>query len=257
MTKGTKTIIILVVVILIIVGGYLFSKKSSDKENIDNEETVSHKLVDIIKNSHYFDSSNIVFDKENNKLSIDERYEVHIKSGYYMMNVKDEKDEDIYCQIVDSVIMDFGNKKGSALDTCKRTLDGSINMGGINVEFLGTYKVLTVNSEEKSNLYSEENTHISGDFISLDEINYNVQIEKYLLTSLSTGYSDEIDTLSICGNIFHPKGTHKTFEIKIYDADKNIISVNEYNFQNEENIYKPFCTDFIIEENNVKYYSIS
>lgn len=258
-----RNIILLIMLLFIILGVliYFSVKKDNSITNNglpdDNYETAQlDKLKNILEESEYFKESKYDFNKDTNVLSIDEKYDVYIKNGYYLMNIKDSKDEIVYCNIVDAVEMYFGLEKGKSIDTCKETLKGSINLGGINVEFFDTYKVLTVNSNELSSIYSNENSHKEREFIDIDEINYDIKIDDYLFTSMSFGFSNNVSLYSICGHIYNEKKNDKNFIISIYDNSKNLIDEKVYNFTTKTGRFETFCVDFDIEVDTVRYYSV-
>ena len=91
-------ILIIAILIIIFIIGFIiyFSIDKSKDSSIEVESTEKTKLdalKEILSNSNYFETSKLVSDTENNKITIDEKYDVYIKNGYYMMNIKDEKDE--------------------------------------------------------------------------------------------------------------------------------------------------------------------
>ncbi len=259
--KKNIILIIAILIIIFIIGFIIYfsidKSKDSSIEVESTEKTKLDALKEILSNSNYFETSKLVSDTENNKITIDEKYDVYIKNGYYMMNIKDEKDEDTYCEVVDAVEQNFGIEAGKSIETCKKTLDGSINMGGINVEFYDNYKVLTVNSEEASSLYNINNSHTADELIFIDEINYDIKIDDYLFTSMSTGYTKDVKLFSICGHLYDDKYKEKTFIFKTYDVDKNEIAEKSYTYQNDTDKYVTFCVDFENDAGTAKYYSIS
>lgn len=263
MNKKRKLIIISVIILLIgfIIALYLIAHKEAtqsldpDLSNLPQTSSLN-KLKEIIISSEYFEKPKFKTDTENNKLTLNDKYDVIIKNGYYMMNIKDVKDEDVYCKIVDAVEMSFGVEKGKSIETCEKTLDGNLNMGGINVEFFETYKVLTVNSEEASTIYNVLNTYKSEELILVEELNYDIQIDKYLFTSMYGGYSDDIKVYSMCGNLYHPSDKEKEFVFTIYDENKNVIGEKNYLYNNSTNLYSTFCVNFENQIDIVKYYSV-
>ena len=113
------------------------------------------------------------------------------------MNIKDVQDEEIYCNVVDAVELSLGLEKGKSLETCQNTLKGEMNLGGINVDFFDSYKVLTVKNDLLSTIYNVNNTHNENDPIFVDEINYNIKIEDYLRNHKELLYSSSLSKKEI------------------------------------------------------------
>jgi hypothetical protein len=261
MKKKTIAIILLILLIvivaaLLIVGN--LKKEENEKNNTEITETTNlDKLEEIINNSGYFEDSSFTKDETNDKLTIDNKYDVYIKSGYYMMYVKDTKDEDTYCKIVDAVEMNLGLEKGQSIETCTKTLDGTINLWRINVEVNDSYKLLTVDNTEKTSLYDASNAHSEGELISLDEINYIINVGNYEFSSMSNGISDEIKMLSICGYIYNAKGKSKDFTITTYDVNKEKLDEEVITYDASDNKLTSFCSNFENNAEIVKYYSVT
>ena len=215
------------------------------------------RLESILSTSGYFDNAKYSTDNDNLKLTIDNKYDIYVKSGNYMMNIKDIKLEDKYCEIVDAVTMNFGGKKGESLKTCKYTLDGIIDLGGISVEFFDTYKILTINSSEKATLYNPDNNYSDKDIISIDEKNYAINFSDFLLTTMSTKYVESMKTFSICGNIYNKKVKTANILFKIYDDKKKEISTKTYKYESDTGHLEPFCVNFENDSNIAKYYSVA
>lgn len=265
MTKGQKTSISIVLLIIVLgFAVFLFIKKLNLPErepsiNIEPiENTKFSNLKKFLEASTYFPNAKIASNEERDSLIIDDQYEIVIKTGYYQMTIKDSKQEDTYCQIVDAIEQGLGLPAEKSIETCKKTLEGSINIGGINAEIYDTYKVLSVNIDTPATLYNIDSTHTSGDVISIDKINYNIKIDNYLLTSLYSSYQSTTKLYSICGNIYNPskKATDK-FEISIYDNNKKEIAKKTYKYENNTKKYIPFCVDYPLDTDSAKYYSVT
>ncbi len=258
--KKRNIILIVIIVILIAVAILvLYSKNDKKDEKIPletKEETKSETLKNLLQESSYFKDSKITIDSEKQTVKIDDLYDISIKSGYYMMTIKDTKLESGYCNIVDAVETSLGLEAGSSIETCKKTLDGIINIGGITAEIYDDYKVLSVNSEEKAILYDITREHKEKELISIDEINYNIDIDNYLFTSMTTGFTEASKEYSVCGHIYNKNNKDKEFLFKIYDIDKNILNEQKFTFANDTKKYLSFCVDFPSDKNNIKYYSI-
>lgn len=220
------------------------------------ENTRFETLKKALKSSTYFKDSEIEPNDSKEIVTIDGKYDISIKSGYYMMTIKDTKLEDTYCEIVDAVEQSLGAYAGTSIETCKETLNGSINIGGISADIYDNYKVLTVNSDEPAKLYNIDNSHAKDDIISTDEINYNIKIDNYIITSMSTGFTKEAKLYNVCGHIYNSKKKTGDFVLKIYDKDKTELETKEYTYSNDTKKYKTFCVEFPLELDNVKYYSI-
>lgn len=256
-----KTLIFTGAIALLSIIGVLSIKildtpREPDLETDSIEKVRLDKLVTILKKSTYFENSTFKNNETMDKLTVDDKYDISIKSGSYSMKIDDPKKEEGYCQIVDAVQQSLGKTAGKSIETCRRTLDGSIDMGGINAEIYDTHKILTVNSEETAKLYNIEASHEKDELIPTEEIDYDIKIDDYLFTSIHDKYSNEKSTHSICGNIYHPKNAKNTFLFTVYDEQKKELEKKTYEFQNDTKKFKTFCIDFTLKTNSVKYYSI-
>ena len=259
MTKRKKLILFIllfVIIFMIIFIAISFRTNITNSEINNATDERLDKLKKILKDSTYFDNSKFKYDYENLRLTLDDKYDISIKSGTYMMNIKDERSEEFYCKIVDAIEMSFGTDKGEAIETCKETLDGAINLGGISVEFFDNYKVLTVNMNEKATLYSTNSTHVAEELISIDEINYDIKLDNYMFTMMSTNYKEETHELNICGNVFNKRKKTCNFVFTIYDENKEEIKTSDYKYENDTGKYISFCTVFQDETNSAKFYSL-
>ncbi len=232
----------------------------SRKKNIDVEPKENTKF-DILKkaltSSSYFKDASIIPNEDLSSAIIDEKYEVSIKNGYYMMTIRDANLDDDYCRIVDAIEVSLGGKEGDSLNTCREVLKGKISTSHISAEIYDTYKELTVHATELSKLYNPERSHQEDEKISVDEINYNVTIDDFLLTSITTGSSAGMDTYSICGHIYNPKiGIQKEFTFSLYNAEEELLESKNYIYENSSKKFTSFCVDFEAKENLIKYYSI-
>jgi len=256
-----KTILITILGILLIAISLTiyssFSKKNDTTHDYDLEPTKIEILKKALLNYPDFANSKITTDKDKNTLTIDDKYEIVIKNGYYSMTIKNLKLESDYCRIVDAIEVSLGTKAGKSIETCEKTLDGSINLGGISADLYDTYKVLTVNSDEASTLFDTNKSHKEREIISKDEINYNITIGDYLFTSMSVNYTADNKTLKICGNVIKEnENKDKTFTITTFDKDKKELDKKNYKYENETSKYVPFCIEYTRELDDVKYYSI-
>lgn len=261
--QSQKILFIILIILLTSLGAFLLIKKvhitekepSIEIEPIEN--TRFENLKKIIKASPNFTNSEITSNEKKDILTIDGTYDISIKSGYYQMTIKDPKLENTYCEIVDTIEQNLGLLKGKSIETCQKTLEGSINLGGISAEIYDNYKILSVNIEKPATLYNEETSHKSEDKISVEEVNHNILIDKYLLSSMKTSYQTTTKLYSVCGNIYNSnkKATNK-FEIAIYDSNKKELASKKYSYQNDTKKYLPFCVDFELETDIAKYYSV-
>jgi len=259
MKKRNIILIVIIIVLVALALLVLYSENDKKDEKIPletKEETKSETLKNLLQTSNYFKDSKIIVDSEKQIVKIDDLYDISIKSGYYMMTIKDTKLEEGYCNIVDAVETSLGLEEGSSIETCKKTLDGVINIGGITAEIYDDYKVLSVNSEEKAILYDVKREHKEKELISIDEINYNIDIENYLFTSMTTAFTEASKEYSVCGHIYNQKNKDKEFLFKIYDTDKNILNEQKFTYKNDTKKYISFCVDFPSDKDNIKYYSV-
>lgn len=221
------------------------------------EEKRFNQFKKALLSSSYFKDSTVEYDLEKVKAVVDGELDVLLKNGVYVMRVKDKREENEYCRIVDAIEMSLGSEEGESLETCKKTLDGSINMGGINVEFYDTYKILSVKANEKALLYDIDKSHIEGDLISVDEINYNVKIDGFLFSSMSTRFDVTSKNFNICGHVFDANKKNEKFEFSTYDENKTVLKKSEFIYDNKTSKYLSFCTEQEFDKDIVKYYSIS
>lgn len=254
MKKNKITLILAITLLICIIPVWFLSRREKD-HHVDIKNETENKLESVLKKSPYFKDSKIYMDKEKEMLVIDERYYVTTKSGYYMMNIREEKNEEGYCQIVDAIETDLGYSVGKSIETCEKTLEGSIALGGISVENYDTYKILTVNSENPATLYDIERTRGEAELISNDEINYNIEIDNYLFTSMSTSYTENIKDFAVCGHVYNPKNKERDFTLKIYDENKIQIGEKILNYKNDKKKYLSFCTNFELPK-SASYFSI-
>lgn len=261
MKKNRVVVFIISLVLFILsVTSIRFVLLQNEEDNFE-VESIDKKRFEILKasleKSGYFIGSDIEYDDVKRVASIDKDYDIHIKSGTYMMTIKDFNRENKYCEIVDAIEQGLGVQPGKAIDTCKETLNGSLNLGGISAEIYDNYKVLSVQSEEKAQLYDAANSHMENELISVDEINYNINIDDYLITSISTNFASSIKQYSLCGNIFNKNKKENDFFISIYDENKELLNGMVYQYRNETDKYISFCVEYNVERDNIKYYSIN
>lgn len=238
----------------------LYYEENKDKKPDIEIEPIENSrfetLKSALKDSTYFKNSEITASTSKEVATVDGKYDISIKNGYYMMTIRDMNQIDKYCEIVDAIEQSLGAKEGESLLTCKETLNGSINVGDITADIYDTYKVLTVSSETPAKLYNVENSHGNDDLISVDEINYNIKIDDYLLTSMSTNFIKESNQYNICGNIYNAKEKEGKLIFSIYDNDSNKVNEKEYAYSNSTKKYLTFCVDFSLDIDNIKYYSV-
>lgn len=248
--------------ILFALSMFFFTRlKMKDREpSIDVNAVATERLEKLKKNfkeSTYFAESKIEIDEDKLSFTIDKKMEVSLKNNRYVMIIKDPKLEDKYCEIVDVIEHDLGLEWGKSLSTCKSALEGKIGVFGLDVDFNSSYKILSLSNDNKIDIYDESNTHKEEELISLDEINYNIKIDNYILSSLSCNLDNEIKTLNVCGNIFNSKNDkEQDFFLKIFDNNKDELSEKKYTYKNENPKYIPFCIEFNTDGKIPKYYSI-
>lgn len=249
MKKRFVGISLAILIIIGIAAIFIINYRDREKtEDIGLETGVEFKvetLKNLLENSSYFSDSKIKANNEQGTVTIDKKYVITIKNSTYQMTIRDTKLESTYCKIVDVIENSLGAESGSTIDTCQKTLNGSINLGGINVEFFETYKLLTVNALEPSTLYLEENEKDETSVISTEENNYSVVIDDYIFTSILPNYLVDAKTLSICGNVYNPrKKANDTFNITLFDSNKNLLATKEYVYENTSKKYTSFCVEF-------------
>ncbi len=256
-----KTIILLVASLLLFATSILVRELFEENrhptievEPIEKERF--RKLRDILANSPYFKDSSFTEKDSHQTMIVDGTYDISIKPSSYSMTIKDDKPEETYCQIVDAIEMNLGAKEGASLETCRETLRGSIDLGGISAEIFDNYKVLTVKSDEPAKLYNREISHAFKDIISIDEEEYIIEEDDYIFTSMRTQYASSTKTYSICGHLFNPQKNTGSFTFTIYDDQKNPIGTKDYEYIKDTKKYKTFCVDFTLDQDSVKYYGV-
>lgn len=260
--KHHKITLIMIVLFAIISGSFFYLRTflNNEGESIEIKSTKKvqlEKLKDDIKVSEDFRNSNIKIDEEENSIIIDDLYEVTIKNNYYVMNIKDSKQEETYCKIVDAIEQSKGQEPKKTKETCEKTLKGIINMPGLSAEIYDSNKTLLLNIENKMAIYDISSSHVERDLIKDDEINYNIKIDDFAFTSMSINYIENGKTYSIRGNVFNTKNKkNQKFLFKIYDVEKKVIAEKEYVYENDTKKYIQFTVDIPNEQKNAKYYSI-
>lgn len=259
--KKTLVFIFIGLIALGIITSAVLKLKNGDREKDIDVEPASKTQFDTLKKSllnyEAFKDSEITANADSTVASIDGKYDVSIKSGYYMMTIKDVRLESEYCKIVDAIEVGLGGKVGDSLTTCEETLAGRIGYSHIATDIYDNYKVLTVNYEEKSLLYDPENTRELEELISIDEINYNIKTKGYLFTSISTGYTKEAKLYNVCAHAYNPNSKAKdTFTVSLFDERKDLLKEKNFTYENDSKKFLSFCVDFDIDDNLIKYYSI-
>jgi hypothetical protein len=225
-------------------------KKAPSYKNVDNSDLV--KIKKILNNDSKFNNSKLNYDKYNNKIIINNELEVFIKNGYYLINVENKK-ENLYCNFVDAVEKYLGAQI-SSIPTCQKILNEEINIGGIDVAIYNDHKVLTINNKTLANLYDENKMHKKEDLINLDEINYGIEDENILMTSMYTNVDIDTKETKICGDIYAKENVNINFEL--YDENKKLIESKTLN-QDAMKKYEPFCINFTINEKIPKFYKVN
>ncbi len=248
---------LIIVLCLFIAVPYFSTDHSMNNQTTEIPLTTKlDKLESILKNSTYFSNSTFSKNEVKEILNIDSKYDILIKNGVYSMTIKDSSLEKGYCDIVDAIEYDLGHPFGASIDTCEKTLKGMIEIGGISVEIFDNYKVLTVVSDEQAKLYNVDRTHQNKELISTDEINYNIQLDNFLFTSMSAKFKENEKNYSICGHLYNAEYDKKVFKFNIYDNQKQLINTKNYNYINETNKFQNFCIEYSLNTDNVRYYSI-
>jgi len=261
--KNNSFIILMCIlgILLLSIMSYSVLKNLKEYERVQSIDvnSVKYEKLDELKkkilNSPYFKESKIELDEEREKLTIDKSLELTIKSNRYVMNIKDSKLENKYCELVDAIEMSLGLEVGKSLNTCKEALKGVISVFGLNVDFGSDFKTINLNNEVPITLYDDTNSHKEKELISIEEVNYNIKIDDYIFTSLSVNLDDK--KLNVCSNIFNEKNKkEKTFVIKLFDKNKEMLLEKEYNYLNDTSKYISFCIEFDISNEKPAYYSI-
>ena len=254
--RKRKTALALIILIVLIIAGYLIFKSNNKTIVLKAEKTEEYLVLkEILEDSKYFNESTYNYDKENKIFTIDDKYSINIKNGYYTMDIINNKNDDTYCKIVDAVQMKLGAERGASIETCKMVLDGKINASGINVSSYENHKTLNVNNRELANLYSESSARSDEEEISLDELNYTINIDDYIFSSLNGSYDSELKIYNICGNIYGEDKNKKEFVFILEDENKASISQEKYEYIKEDN-YSPFCIEFKDVNVEPKYYKV-
>lgn len=260
--RHPKIILFIIIILAVLSGGFLYLRTflNNKEQSIEIKPTKKvqlEKLKNEIKASEDFETSSIKIDEEKNSIIIDSSYEVTIKNNYYVMNIKDSKQEETYCKIVDAIEQSKGQEPKKTKETCEKTLKGIINMPGLSADIYDSSKTLLLNIENKITIYDIANSHVEKDLIKDDEINYNIKIDDFAFTSMSINYIENNKTYSIRGNVFNTKNKkNQKFLFKIYDNEKEVIAEKEYTYKNDTKKYIQLFVDIPNEQKNAKYYSI-
>jgi len=252
--KKKNYIIIVVIGVLIILT--LAIKLIHKNANFDNSKTITEldKLKQTLVNSKYFENSNFDTDEKNLTLTIDQKYKIEIMAGFYRMTIVDNSD--VYCKVVDAVEMSLELEKGKSITTCEETIQGKINLGGINYETVDGIKYLTVNIDDRANLYEIDNTYKDGDIISIKDEKYDIKSNGFTFSTMSFGFTQSANLYCVCGHVYG-ENVNTGFMFKIYDKNKNELAEKTFEYDNSSKKYKTFCVEYDLNQNNVDYYSIS
>lgn len=248
-------LVLTIFVVSIFITFIIVSNDNKDGVEIARENVSYSNFKNILSSKRDFADSTYSYDPTNNKVTIDNKYDIYIKNGYYMMNISNDDDRNVYCEIVDAVEKSLGSKE-SSMNTCNMTLDGVISLGGINSNDYGEYKVLTVNTNEKATLYDDITSHDEDDYINLEEINYTVKIDDYIFSNMKFKLEDESSSkFDICGNLFNKNNSMGNFTFTTFDSNKTPLESKKYTYQNDTNKYESFCVEFNMAE-KARYYTI-
>lgn len=254
-TKKIAIAGVIIFILLIVVLLLIYNKKTEHFDITTNYNEKYAVLRSTLKSSGYFDEAHFRYNEEKDLVTIDNKYNIYIKSGYYLMNIRTEQDEEAYCKVVDAVEMHLGYSKGESLDTCHMIVDGIIDIGGISIKRYDNYKVLSVNYKEKSILYSSNSAHKFDEAISVNEQNYTIEEDNYIFSSLTTTYSNDLDMYSICGNLYNELISDGNFTFELYN-DKESFATSDYQYDNDNNEYKSFCVEFKNIEAEPSYFMV-
>lgn len=253
----TKKIAIIIVVVFIAFLAVLFALYDRKGASFDTDYKAKYLVLkNTLKNSGYFEDSTFKYNDETDVLTIDDKYNVYVKSGYYSMNIKNNEEREVYCNVVDAVEMHLGHQKGDSIETCNMTIDGIIDIGGISITDYKNYQTLSVNYKDKSILYSSESKHVLDEYISVDEQNYTIEDSSYIFSSITSTYSEELKEYSICGNLYNDRISDGNFTFDLYDSGKGFLQGGDYQYDNENDKYKSFCVEFKNVEINPSYYVV-
>lgn len=230
--------------------------KENKLENLFENKNVSFTSQDIIKNinnSQLWNKKAILTTDEDKFIIKYENKEYPIiiqDSSYYFKISNTENNKNVILDCFGAIIDITQNLQNINLGTYNETYQKNVNLeiktNGINVYQDTQYLEIYYEFTEPQPTYVLKHSYQFSEIIPISELT-EIAIEnaQYKITSLSSGYSIDINTFSICGNIFNQTNQPHEFLLTIYNNDQTKIQTEKITIL--ESTQTDFCTNTILE----------
>lgn len=230
--------------------------KENKLENLFENKNVSFTSQDIIKNinnSQLWNKKAILTTDEDKFIIKYENKEYPIiiqDNSYYFKISNTENNKNVILDCFGAIIDITQNLQNINLGTYNETYQKNVNLeiktNGINVYQDTQYLEIYYEFTEPQPTYALKHSYQFSEIIpisDLDEI--AIENDQFKITSLSSGYSVDINTFSICGNIFNQTNQPHEFLLTIYNNDQSKIQTEKITIL--ESTQTDFCTNTILE----------
>lgn len=230
--------------------------KENKLENLFENKNVSFTSQDIIKNinnSQLWNKKAILTTDEDKFIIKYENKEYPIiiqDSSYYFKISNTENNKNVILDCFGAIIDITQNLQNINLGTYNETYQKNVNLeiktNGINVYQDTQYLEIYYEFTEPQPTYVLKHSYQFSEIIPISELT-EIAIEnaQYKITSLSSGYSVDINTFSICGNIFNQTNQPHELLLTIYNNDQTKIQTEKITIL--ESTQTDFCTNTILE----------
>lgn len=230
--------------------------KENKLENLFENKNVSFTSQDIIKNinnSQLWNKKAILTTDEDKFIIKYENKEYPIiiqDNSYYFKISNTENNKNVILDCFGAIIDITQNLQNINLGTYNETYQKNVNLeiktNGINVYQDTQYLEIYYEFTEPQPTYALKHSYQFSEIIPISELT-EIAIEnaQYKITSLSSGYSVDINTFSICGNIFNQTNQPHELLLTIYNNDQTKIQTEKITIL--ESTQTDFCTNTILE----------
>lgn len=230
--------------------------KESKLVNLFENKNVSFTSQDIIKNinnSQLWNKKAILTTDEDKFIIKYENKEYPIiiqDNSYYFKISNTENNKNVILDCFGAIIDITQNLQNINLGTYNETYQKNVNLeiktNGINVYQDTQYLEIYYEFTEPQPTYVLKHSYQFSEIIPISELT-EIAIEnaQYKITSLSSGYSVDINTFSICGNIFNQTNQPHELLLTIYNNDQTKIQTEKITIL--ESTQTDFCTNTILE----------
>lgn len=230
--------------------------KENKLENLFENKNVSFTSQDIIKNinnSQLWNKKAILTTDEDKFIIKYENKEYPIiiqDNSYYFKISNTENNKNVILDCFGAIIDITQNLQNINLGTYNETYQKNVNLeiktNGINVYQDTQYLEIYYEFTEPQPTYVLKHSYQFSEIIPISELT-EIAIEnaQYKITSLSSGYSVDINTFSICGNIFNQTNQPHELLLTIYNNDQTKIQTEKITIL--ESTQTDFCTNTILE----------